>query len=74
MIRMHSESYYCDCAPNRVWRASSQSMQLKKFEKIISRNRAAQELRDAFRQDMAIYRRQEEVGYALILEATYSCP
>ena len=35
--------------------------------------RAAQELRDAFRQDMEIYRRQEEVGYALILEATYSC-
>ena len=29
--------------------------------------RAAQELRDAFRQDMEIYRRQEEVGYALIL-------
>lgn len=36
--------------------------------------RAAQDLRDAFRQDMEIYRRQEEVGYALILEATYSCP
>jgi hypothetical protein len=35
---------------------------------------AAQDLRDAFRQDMEIYRRQEEVGYALILEATYSCP
>jgi hypothetical protein len=26
--------------------------------------RAAQDLRDAFRQDMEIYRRQEEVGYA----------
>jgi hypothetical protein len=36
--------------------------------------RAAQDLRDAFRQDMEIYRRQEEVGYALILEATYLCP
>jgi hypothetical protein len=37
--------------------------------------RAAQDLKDAFRQDMEIYRRQEEeVGYALILEATYLCP
>jgi hypothetical protein len=36
--------------------------------------RAAQDLRDAFRQDMEIYRRQEEVGYALILEETDSCP
>jgi hypothetical protein len=36
--------------------------------------RAAEDLRDAFRQNMEIYRRQEEVGYALILEATYSCP
>ena len=35
--------------------------------------RAAQDVRDAFRQDMEIYRCQEEVGYALILEATYSC-